>query len=120
MLLSSVNLIAFYIALEGLSLLSYGIIASDKTVGGAEAALKYYLYGVVASALLVYGLSLQFIRLKTLSLVDISAAVIFENTTLSNDLSYYISFLLIIAAFLYKLSMFPFHFTLGDVYEGSS
>jgi NADH-quinone oxidoreductase subunit N len=51
-----------YVCLEGLSLVSYGIIATNKTRGSAEAGLKYFLYGIVASALLVFGLSLLYLQ----------------------------------------------------------
>jgi len=118
-IINSSNLISFYIALEGLSILSYGIIASSKTSGSSEAALKYYIYGVIASALLIYGISLQYLTLKTLDFSDSYSTIALYATSTDTTL-FAISFLLIFSAFMYKLSMFPFHFTLPDVYEGTS
>jgi NADH:ubiquinone oxidoreductase subunit 2 (subunit N) len=64
-LLGSVDLITFYLSFEALSLLTYGIIATNKTVGSSEAALKYFIYGVISSVLLIFGLSLYYISYKT-------------------------------------------------------
>lgn len=61
-LMGSKDLLTTYVCLEGLSLVSYGVIATNKTRGSAEAGLKYFLYGVVASALLVFGLSLLYLQ----------------------------------------------------------
>jgi len=66
-LISSADLLTTYVCLEGLSLVSYGVIATNKTRGSAEAGLKYFLYGVVASALLVFGLSLLYLQSHELS-----------------------------------------------------
>jgi NADH-quinone oxidoreductase subunit N len=61
-LISSVDIIIFYISLEGLSLLTYGLIATRKSAGAAEAALKYFINGAIASVLLIFGLSLLYMQ----------------------------------------------------------
>jgi NADH-quinone oxidoreductase subunit N len=65
--MGSADMLTTYVCLEGLSLLSYGVIATNKTSGSAEAGLKYFLYGIIASALLIFGLSLLYIQTKELS-----------------------------------------------------
>jgi NADH-quinone oxidoreductase subunit N len=110
---SATNLIGFYITLEALSLLSYGIIAYSRDISASEAAMKYYIYGVIASALLIYGLSVQYKLYGTLLYDEIHLE------SLINDPStpQLIVFICVGSAFLYKLSLFPFHFTLPDVYQ---
>lgn len=118
-LISSADLLTTYVSLEGLSLVSYGVIATNKTRGSAEAGLKYFLYGVVASALLVFGLSLLYLQSHELSWGGIYEYFAFNAFRGRVELQV-LSILLILAALVYKLSLFPFHFTLPDVYEGAS
>lgn len=118
-LIGSADMLSTYVCLEGLSLLSYGIIATNKTTGSAEAGLKYFLYGIVASALLIFGLSLLYIQSKDLSWNDTYLQLAYQGGDFSSEIQL-LSVLLVFAALIYKLSLFPFHFTLPDVYEGSS
>ena len=117
-LIGSADILTTYVCLEGLSLLSYGVVALNKTIGTAEAGLKYFLYGISASALFVFGLSLLYIQSGELSW----NGIYFWNISLTIDQinGTLIAILLVLIALIYKLSLFPFHFTLPDVYEGSS
>lgn len=64
-LLGSVDIITFYISFEALSLLTYGVVATNKTLGSSEGALKYFIYGVISSVLLIFGLSLYYITFQS-------------------------------------------------------
>lgn len=117
-LVGSVDIITFYICFEALSLLTYGIIATNKTVGSAEGALKYFIYGIISSILLIFGLSLYYITYQTVDLYEIYMAEGVSFMSLTNINFALLAILLVILAFAYKMSMFPFHFSLPDVYEG--
>jgi NADH-quinone oxidoreductase subunit N len=116
-LLGSVDLITFYLSFEALSLLTYGIIATNKTVGSSEAALKYFIYGVISSVLLIFGLSLYYISYKT---TDWYEMYVYDNILNDSNIFNLVAIILIVLSFSYKMSMFPFHFSLPDVYEGSA
>jgi NADH-quinone oxidoreductase subunit N len=117
-LVGAVDIITFYICFEALSLLTYGIVATNKTVGSAEGALKYFIYGIISSILLVFGLSLYYITYQTVDLYEIYIADSVNVMGLVQINFALLAILLIILAFAYKMSMFPFHFSLPDVYEG--
>lgn len=117
-LIGSADMLTTYVCLEGLSLLSYGVIATNKTTGSAEAGLKYFLYGIIASALLIFGLSLLYIQSKDLSWDLTYMWLAFNSSEYQIEIQV-LSVLMIFSALIYKLSLFPFHFTLPDVYEGA-
>jgi NADH-quinone oxidoreductase subunit N len=117
-LVGAVDIITFYICFEALSLLTYGIVATNKTVGSAEGALKYFIYGIISSILLVFGLSLYYVTYQTVDLYEIYIADSVNVIGLAQINFALLAILLIVLAFAYKMSMFPFHFSLPDVYEG--
>jgi NADH-quinone oxidoreductase subunit N len=116
-LISSVDIIIFYISLEGLSLLTYGLIATRKSAGAAEAGLKYFINGAIASVLLIFGLSLMYMQSQSVMWTDIYWTGALGGNIY--DEKQFIAVLLVLSALLYKLSAFPFHLALPDVYEGS-
>jgi len=59
-LVSANNLIVFYVALEGVRLLSFVLAAQPKTGTSAESALKYFFQSSLASVLLLSGIALLF------------------------------------------------------------
>ena len=70
------NLIMIYLALEFLSLTSAVLVCYKlDDPKSTEAALKYFLFGVVASAVLLYGMSLIYGATGTTDLKEIAKAV---------------------------------------------
>jgi NADH-quinone oxidoreductase subunit N len=116
-LVSSTNLLMLYLSLELLSFTSYiltGFVErDDKTT---EAAIKYLLYGGIASGVMVYGLSLLYGITGSLDYLVIHEHL--SSNAVSESLLY-ISILFVLAAFGYKIAAFPFHSWCPDVYEGS-
>jgi NAD(P)H-quinone oxidoreductase subunit 2 len=116
LLVSSNDLISFFISLETVSISSYILCAytkSDKLSN--EAGLKYLIIGATASAIMLYGLSF---------LYGVSGNTNYEVIAKSIALTkpsflLAISFVLILGGFLFKLGSFPFHFWVPDVYEGA-
>jgi len=61
LMVSTLNLLVIVIAIETASLPSYAIVGSNKRSRvGAEASLKYVLFGAATSAIMVYGVSLLY------------------------------------------------------------
>jgi len=117
-LVSANDVILFYLAFETISLPSYVLSGISSDPGrGKEAALKYMLYGAVASGMMLFGFSL---------LCGITGATNFQsiNSMLSmspvtpGTMAVIVS--LIIAGLAFKVSAVPFHMWTPDVYEGSA
>ena len=114
LMISSNDIIIFYLGLELQSLCLY-ILASFKKEDGksAEAGLKYFVLSALASGLLLYGCSLVYGFTGSTNFDVIS-----ENLIISNmGLVFGIVFILVGLAF--KISAVPFHMWTPDVYEGS-
>ncbi|MFM9050772.1 MAG: NADH-quinone oxidoreductase subunit N [Bacteroidota bacterium] len=112
-LLSSGNLLIFYLALE-LSSIPLATLCNfdlDKRVSG-EAAMKMILSSAFSSAILLFGISLFYGATGTLSLSELSASLDGSPLQLT-------AFLLVLTGFAFKLSVVPFHFWTAEVYEGS-
>ena len=116
LMVSSINLIMIYLAIELVSIPSYilaGIIKNDKKSN--EASLKYVIFGSFASGLMLYGLSLLYGISGSLDLNTISQSLLL----IENPYMLYMSIILILVGFGYKISMAPMHYWTPDVYEGS-
>lgn len=113
---SSRNLLMIYLALEFVSLLSYlltGFLKNDAR--SKEASLKYFLFGSLASGIMLYGMSLIFGISGSLDLDVIRAALVesgFGPVAVT-------ALLFMLAGFGFKISMAPFHLWTPDVYEGA-
>ncbi|MCX7908394.1 MAG: NADH-quinone oxidoreductase subunit N [Ignavibacteria bacterium] len=111
------NLILIYLAIETMSISSYILAGYTKEIRRAsEASLKYVIFGAVSSGLMIYGISLLYGLTGSLNLVEIRD---FLATNKIDTLPFFISSLLILAGFAYKISAVPFHFWTPDVYEGA-
>lgn len=112
------NLLMAYLALEIVSLASYvltGILRNDRRA--KEAALKYLIYGGVASGLMVYGMSWLFGLAGALDFAAINVAVF--DSARAAPLTVFIALVLALAGMGYKIASVPFHMWAPDVYEGA-
>ena len=113
-MISSNDLIVFYIGLELQSLSLYVLAAFNRDqVKSSEAGLKYFVLSALSSGLLLYGCSLIYGFSGTTNFDQIS-------NLMNNDqygLTFGIVFILVGLAF--KISAVPFHMWAPDVYEGS-
>lgn len=117
LMVSSSDLIVFFISLEVMSLALYGLVGfrrSDRRSN--EAALKYFVMGSAASAVLLYGCSLVYGATGALNYGQIGAALT-ANPNASPPLV--IGFWMILSGFLFKVGAVPFHLWVPDVYEGA-
>jgi NADH-quinone oxidoreductase subunit N len=112
------NLLMIFIAIELASLPSYvlaGFRKSDRL--GAEASLKYVLFGASASAIMVYGLSLLYGLYGSLSIPEISAKIAANG--MGSPALLAVGILTLLAGIGFKISAVPFHFWCPDVFEGA-
>jgi NADH-quinone oxidoreductase subunit N len=108
----------FFIGLEILSIPVYVLVGSRKgNSASAEAALKYFFTGSFATALLLFGIALVFGATGSFNTHEIGFAIA---SGLYGPALLIPGVLLILAALLFKVGAFPFHFWTADVYEGSS
>jgi NADH-quinone oxidoreductase subunit N len=113
---SSVNLLMIYLAVELVSIPSYILAGMKKNDRASnEASLKYVIFGSFASGLMLFGLSWLYGISGSTNIAEIHTALL----TNGNPFLVYISLLLIIVGFGYKIAMAPFHYWTPDVYEGS-
>lgn len=116
MMVSATDMLTLYVGLELNSLAAY-ILASfmRQDSRSAEAGLKYFVLGALASGILLYGISLLYGFTGSTSFVGISAAI---GSGLSHGELFGLVFVLTGLAF--KISAVPFHMWTPDVYEGAS
>ncbi|QOF96157.1 NADH-quinone oxidoreductase subunit NuoN [Novacetimonas hansenii] len=117
MMASSGNLMTLFVGLELSSLAIYILCAFARDqVRAAEAGLKYFVLGSLASGLLLYGISLIYGFAGTLEYGGLQTAVA-GTAALPTGLMIGIVFMLVGLSF--KLSAVPFHMWTPDVYQGS-
>jgi NADH-quinone oxidoreductase subunit N len=115
-MVSATDLMLLYIGLELQSLSAY-VLASYRRhdARSAEAGLKYFVLGGLASGILLYGISLLYGFTGTTYFTGISAA--FAGGELGVGLIAGLAFTL--AGIAFKIAAVPFHMWTPDVYEGA-
>jgi NADH-quinone oxidoreductase subunit N len=115
-MVSATSLISLYVGLELQSLAAY-VLASYRRSDerSAEAGLKYFVLGALASGILLYGISLLYGFTGTTNFTGLAAA--FGRGAPSLGLLFGLVFLL--AGLAFKISAVPFHMWTPDVYEGA-
>ena len=114
----SANLLMAYLALEFASLTSYiltGFLRHNRR--SLEAALKYLIYGGVASGTMIYGMSWIFGVSGSLDFAAINHAL--STPAHLPVLAVFIALVLILAGMGYKVASVPFHMWAPDVYTGA-
>jgi len=115
-MVSANDLLTLYIGLELNSLAAYVLAAILRADGrSAEAGLKYFVLGSLASGILLYGISLTYGFTGTTSFDGIRVAL--GSGALSIGATFGLVFVL--AGLAFKISAAPFHMWTPDVYEGA-
>ena len=111
---SSIDLVTLFVGFELASLSTYALAAFDKSKKNLEAAMKYFIFGSVSSAFMLFGFSLLYGMAGSTRLADIAAASLanFGPATL-------VALLFVIAGFAFKMALVPFHMWAPDTYEGA-
>ncbi len=116
-MVSAHNFLTIYLGLELLSLSMYAMVALQRdSLVASEAAMKYFILGAMASAMLLYGMSIIYGVTGSLDLGEISDAVAAGKAD-SLVLVFGLVFLMVGIAF--KLGAVPFHMWVPDVYHGA-
>ncbi|QMT58888.1 NADH-quinone oxidoreductase subunit NuoN [Legionella sp. PC997] len=118
LLVSAHSLLTIFLGLELLSLPLYAMTAIRRTDSDAsEAAMKYFVMGSIASAMLLYGISLIYGATGKLDLLEVANVIAANWQQQSTLLAFAIVFILCGVAF--KLAAVPFHMWAPDVYQGA-
>jgi NADH-quinone oxidoreductase subunit N len=114
---SSADLIMLYLAIETTSIPLYilaGFLKTDDK--STESGMKYFLFGAMTSAVMLYGFSLLYGFAGETNIYHL--AMLFQ----AGDLSPWLlggAAILVLVGFGFKVSAVPFHFWSPDVYEGA-
>jgi NADH-quinone oxidoreductase subunit N len=124
LLVSSFDLMGFFLTMELISFCLYTLAASRfNSVYAAESAIKYFVQGSFASGVFVFGLAMFFSMTGTTSyyfgqaIINNSYAIV--HTYIFDFMYFFISMLLMLTLPLFKIAAAPFHYWIADVYEGS-
>ena len=117
MISSSRDLVSLFVALEFLSIPAYMMAAWRKRDRKSnEAGVKYYLLGVFASAVLLYGMSLLYGLANSTRLSDIAKVINLQGDKVGVQV---VAVVFVIIGFAFKISAVPFHTWAPDTYEGA-
>lgn len=112
------HLLFMFIAIEIMSFAVYILVSMRRSSRhSAEAGLKYFILGGLASALYLYGSSLIFGGTGSFDLDKISRLIALRKET---SFIFTIGLGLVIVAMLFKVGAVPFHSWVADVYQGAS
>ncbi len=116
---SATDIIVLYLGLETLSITSYvltGFLRGDKRSN--EAAVKYFLYGAAASAVMLYGFSLLYGITGTTDIAEIAKKLAAGDAGTLAWLGWP-AVVLVTVGFGFKSSLVPFHQWAPDAYDGA-
>lgn len=117
-LAASTDLVMIYLSIEFLSITSYILAGFHKqNPRSNEAAIKYFLYGSIAAAVMIYGMSMLYGLTGTTNILKMA-----EGGFIAEP-GYYpvlvLSAIMVIGGLGFKIAMVPFHQWAPDVYEGA-
>jgi NADH-quinone oxidoreductase subunit N len=116
-LASAVELVSLYLSLEIASFSLFVLVPMrDRFELAREAALKFIVVGLAASAVTLFGLSLVVGLTGTTRLDEIALVL----PGLAGEPAAVFALALFLSGLLFKLAVFPFHFWAPDVYQGAS
>ncbi len=107
------DLLVFFVGLELLSVPLYTLSGFQRAKRTSiEAGLKYFVLGAFAAAMFLFGAALVYAGTGTLTLSSMDAADLSKSITIAGGA-------LIAASLFFKISVFPFHLWVPDVYQGA-
>jgi NADH-quinone oxidoreductase subunit N len=115
-LASANNLLMIFLSLEYVSITSYILVGFERNERRSkEASLKYFLFGAICTAVMLYGFSLLFGITGSLDLPAIKEQLADGQNTIMTSMA----MLFILAGLGFKVAMVPFHAWVPDTYEGA-
>ncbi|PVV14922.1 MAG: NADH-quinone oxidoreductase subunit N [gamma proteobacterium symbiont of Ctena orbiculata] len=118
MIMTSANsFLTIYLGLELLALCLYALVAFNRnSPQGAEAAMKYFVLGALASGMLLYGISMIYGATGTLRFDELAQVV---DKGDMNQLVMVFGIVFLVIGLAFKLGAVPFHMWVPDVYHGA-
>jgi NADH-quinone oxidoreductase subunit N len=115
-MVSATNLMTLYLGLELQSLALYVIASFARdSLRSAEAGLKYFVLGSLASGLLLYGISLTYGFSGSMEFGHIAQALLSGTPSVG----LVIGMVFVLSGLVFKMAAVPFHMWSPDVYEGA-
>jgi len=116
-IISGYSFLVVYLGLEMLSLALYALVVYDRdSAVGAEAGMKFFVLGAIASGTLLYGMSLVYGISGTLNLGDLRLFIAGQE---SIPLILVVGLGFMTAGIAFKFGAVPFHMWVPDVYQGA-
>jgi NADH-quinone oxidoreductase subunit N len=116
-MISAYSMLTMYLGLEILSLSLYALVAFDRdSPVAAEAAIKYFVLGAIASGTLLYGISIVYGVTGSLQFQEINEALLAGK---ANEAALVVALAFIVVGIAFKFGAVPFHMWLPDVYSGA-
>jgi NADH-quinone oxidoreductase subunit N len=116
-MISAHSMLTMYLGLELLSLSLYAMVAFNRdSATSAEAAMKYFVLGAIASGTLLYGISLLYGVTGTLEFAELASRLSAAGGITMPAL---LGLVFVIVGVAFKFGAVPFHMWLPDVYEGA-
>lgn len=116
-MISANSFLIVYLGLELLALCLYALVAFDRdSTKGAEAAMKYFVLGAIASGMLLYGMSMLYGVTGALDFQSVANAVAAEET---NTVVLVFGLVFVVIGIAFKFGAVPFHMWVPDVYHGA-
>jgi len=119
-MVASDNLILIFVGLETASLSLYTLIALHNRSNSYEAAVKYFTMGALAAGFFAMGSAVIYAMTGSIELYQVAQVLSTRLNETGLMLAVFGSSVLLMVAFAFKLSLFPFHTWAPDVYEGAS
>ena len=117
-MVSSDSLILILVGLETASMSLYVLIAMHNRTNAIEAAIKYFTMGALSTAFFAFGSMIFYALTGTVELGQMSEVLVGNN--FANYPIVLIGVIFMLGALGFKLSLFPYHVWVPDVYEGST
>jgi len=119
-MVASDNLILIFVGLETASLSLYTLIALHNRANSFEAAVKYFTMGALAAAFYAMGSAVVYGLTGSVELYKVAEVLATRMNETGLMIAIFGSSVLLLVAFAFKLSLFPFHTWAPDVYEGAA
>jgi len=117
LLSAATSLVGLFLGLEAFTLVLYILIAFNRTDNrGAEAGLKYLVFGAVATGFLAFGIALIYAATGSFHFHEALAGLQLNGTLRPLGLA---GWAMLLVAIGFKISLVPFHLWTPDVYQGA-
>lgn len=117
LLVSAHHLLTLFVSLELSSYSLYILVTLRRNEAlGLEAGIKYFLTGIFASSVMLFGMALLYGATQAVYLHDMAQAL----PGVLDSPAAVIGLILTLGGFFFKLAVYPFHYWVADTYQGAS